>query len=202
MKNRVLLITGLGVSFLLGVLAFAFLPGLFSTETADAQSGGSGRVIEIAVEQVIKDGDGNETIVAGLVTVDFENPPKVPQVKADAEGIYVGHDQDRVTVGTGNIAVEVEIEQINDQEPVMAVSAVHSGPEVEFMVSPDATIYLETTEQPKPTPAEVEAGQMTMLRTFEPGSLSDLDKNTIIEAWGQEENGILMADKLIISPIK
>ena len=200
MKNRVLLITGLGVSFLLGALAFAFLPGLFTTETAGAQAGG--RVIEIAVEQVIKDGDGNETIVAGLVTVDFENPPEVPQVAADAEGIYVEHEGERVTVGTGNIAVEVEIEQINDQEPVMAVSAVHSGPEVEFMVSPDATIYLETTAQPKPTPAEVEAGQMTMLRTFEPGSLTDLDKNSIIEAWGREENGTLVADTLIISPIR
>lgn len=203
MSKRMVWIGIFGIGFMVGAAALTFAPGAFQSDSAQAQQGGaSERILEIAVEEVIEDADGNVDSYGGLVEVIQEMPEGLVRDGSSVDGVFKGVEGNVLKVGTGNISVEVEIEQINDQEPVKAISAAHSGPEIEVLVTDATDILFETTAEPKPTRAEVEAGQMTQLRSFEAGSLDDLAEDTLIQAWGRLENETLTATQLIITPIK
>ncbi|MEM7799647.1 MAG: hypothetical protein AAF633_10700 [Chloroflexota bacterium] len=203
MSKRTVWIGIFGIGFIVGAAVLALAPGAFQSDAALAQQdGGSERVLEIAVEEVIEDGDGNVERYGGLVEVIQEMPEGLTSGSPSVDGIFKSQDGNALTVGTGNISVEVEIEQINDQEPVKAVSAAHSGPEVKVIVGDSTEILFETTSEPKPTREEVEVGQMVQPRSFEAGSLDDLGEDTLIQVWGTLENGTVAATQIIITPIK
>lgn len=200
--KRLLIFAGLITGFALAALAFWVVPNWFESTAATAQENlAREREIVIAVEEV-KVIDGVETIVAGEVTVKLENPPELPDSPAAVDGVFKGYEGDRISVGTGNIDVSIEVEQVNDQEPVMAVSASHSGPLVDVMMTADTVIFLETTAEPKPTQADLDAGEMTVPRVIEAGSLDHLGEDTMIQAWGSRDGNTITADVLVITPIR
>lgn len=200
-KNTFLFLGALLIAFGLGAAAFAYLPALFTSEPAQA-SEGTGRIIELAVAEEIVDGDGNVQSAEGLVQVSFEEADGLPTISPDVDGLYVSHSAETITVGTGNIAIEINVEQVNDQEPVQAVSAVHSGPDIDIVISDSTDIYKDTTPHPQPTFEEIEAGSMVMKHTVAPGSLADLTNNMMIRAWGIMEDGRLMADVVVYESIR
>ena len=200
--KRLLIFAGLITGFVLAALAFWAVPNWFESTSVTAQENlAREREIVIAVEEV-KVINGEETVVAGEVVVKLENPPELPDGPAAVDGIFKGHEGDTISVGTGNIDVSVEVEQVNDQEPVMAVSASHSGPLLDIVTTVDTVIYLETTAEPKPPQADLEAGEMTVPRSIEAGSLDDLGEDTMIQAWGSRDGDTITADVLVITPIR
>ena len=84
----------------------------------------------------------------------------------------------------------------------MAVSASHSGPVLELVTTADTAIYLETTAEPKPTQADLDAGEMTVPRSIEAGSLDDLAEDTMIQAWGSRDGDTITADVIVITPLR
>ena len=198
--KKVLILSGVGIGLVLAAFAFVAGPGLWAAESVAATDSGE-RIMEIAIEDV-EVIDGETTVTSGTVQVSFDDAGQLPAGPPIADGIFLNQDGDELSLGTGNIEVSVEIEQVNDQEPVMAVSAVHSGDAVAVTVAEGATIYLETTANPEPTAADIEAGEMVMSRSFEAGSLADLAENMMVQAWGTEDGGSLVADVLVLTPIK
>ena len=198
--KKLLILGGAVAGFILAALAFTFTPGWFASTSATAQEDGERQMI-IAVED-IEVIDGVETVRAGEVTVNFENPDELPDGPSAVDGIFKGQTGDTISIGTGSIDVEVNVEQVNDQEPVMAVSASHSGPLVEVVLTAGTQVYLELTEPPEPTQADLDAGEMTVSRSIETGSLDDLGEDTMLQVWGSQDGGTITADVLVITPIR
>lgn len=198
--NRKFLIMGVFLAgFLGGALALVALQ-VFPLGTAVlAQTGGESgeRVVVIAVEEVI-----NGETFAGEVRVVYEDAPELPAGPPAQRGLFLGRSSDMFTLGTGPLEVELAIEVLNDEEPVTTVQASHGGDEVTFTVTPDTIVYQDTTERPHITPADIEAGEMTISRTVAPGSLDEIGDTMIIRVWGTEQGGQLVADVLVYEPIR
>ena len=75
------------------------------------------KVLEIAVEKNI-----NGEITSGQVQVRFEDPETLPAEGESAFGVFLEQDGEVITLGTGSIEVEVDVEIKNDEEPVTSVS--------------------------------------------------------------------------------
>lgn len=198
--KKFLIIGGAIAGFLIAALLFTFAPNWLNGEAVTAQESGERQMV-IAVEEV-KVIDGVETVTAGEVVVNFDNPAELPDEPTAVDGIFKSQVGDTILVGTGSINVEVEVEQVNDQEPVMAVSASHSGPEVSVTLTDDTVVYIETTAEPKPTQADLDAGEMTVPRTIEPGALDALGEDTMVQVWGSQSGDTITADVIVISPIR
>ena len=203
--KKLLIIGGAIVGFLVAALLFTFAPNWLQGEPATAQEAGgesSGeRQMIIAVEEV-EVINGVETITEGEVVINFENPDELPDTASAVDGIFKSQDGDTIMVGTGSINVEIEVEQINDQEPVMAVAASHSGPEIAVVLTADTVYYVETTEHPKPTQVDLDAGEMTLPRLIEPGSADQLGEDKMVQVWGSSDGDTITADVVVITPIR
>ena len=200
MKRLVTIVAFLAV-FALGAASFAFFGDSLAGSPASA-SDPVELIKEIAIEDVICNENNECETVAGTVQIQIDEADGLPEIAPDVQALYVSQDGDTLTLGTGNINIEVNIEQINDNEPVTAISASHSGPEVYVKVTDATQVYFDTTDEPEPTKADLEAGTMVVKATVTEGTLADLDKNTMVRAWGIMQDGVLTADVLVIEPIR
>ena len=199
-KQKFLFLGALLIAFGLGAAAFAYLPALFTSESAQA-SEGSGRVMEfVAAVEIIE--DGNVQAAEGTVQVSFEEAEGLPAISPDVDGLYLSHSAESISVGIGNISIEINAEQVNDQEPVEAISAVHSEGDIDIVISDSTEIYVDTTPHPQPGIEQIEQGEMVIQRTVQPASLDGLTSNMLIRAWGIMESGQLMADVVVYEPIR
>ena len=187
--------------FFLGAGAFAFSQGFLFSEPATASETGE-RIMEIAVEDVICDENDECETHAGTVQIGFEEADGLPDIPPDMSGVFVSQAGDTVTLGTGSIEVEVSIEQVNDNEPVTAVSAVYSGPEVQLIVNENTQVYVDVTPHPQPTPNDLAAGTMMVKHVVEAGNLSELGEDTMVRAWGTMQGDALVAEILVYEPIR
>ena len=187
--------------FALGAASFALFGDALFGSPASA-SDPVEMIKEIAVEDIICDENNECETIAGTVQIKMDEADGLPDIAPDAHGLFVSRDGEMLTLGTGSIEVEVNVEIVNDNEPVTAVSAVHSGPEVQVMVTDATQIYLDTTEEPRPSKEDIEAGTMTVKSLVTPSDLSNLAQNTMVRAWGIMQDGVLVADVLVIEPIK
>lgn len=198
MKRRMIILASIAGVLLFGVIAVLASLLLPNANTALAQnSGGTGRVMVLAVEQNI-----NGERFGGEVRVTFEEAAELPAEAPDADGLYLGRDGSTLTLGGSPIEVTVDVEVVNNEEPATSVNASHGGAEMTVVVTDATLIYEDTTPQPDITPADIEAGELTVTRTVTPGSLDDLGENMLIRAWGSEQDGVLVADILVYEAIQ
>jgi hypothetical protein len=135
--------------------------------------------------------------LSGGVLVTFENPEELPATDPDALGVFVAQNGDTFTLGTGQIAVTVDVEQINDQDPVTTSDVSYDGDEIDVRFTESTIFYEDTTEEPVIDRAEIEAGQITVTRTLEAGSANDIGENMVLRIWGTMVDGQLVADIVV-----
>ncbi|MCO5197211.1 MAG: hypothetical protein M9941_05600 [Anaerolineae bacterium] len=183
----------------IAVGAFIVLSGVLNSSTAQAQgSGGNGdKVIQIHTEEVI-----NGETRGGGVMMTFTRAAELPEAAPDRSGLFLSRDGDLLTVGQGAIEVTVDVEVVNDEEPVTAVNATHSGGEAQVRLTDNTQIYRDTTEMPEVTDEMLATGEATIQSTVEAGSAADIGENMVIRAWGSMEDGVLVADVLVYEAIK
>ncbi|MCO5183331.1 MAG: hypothetical protein M9965_05270 [Anaerolineae bacterium] len=195
---RKLLLIGIA-TITIAVGAFIVLSGVLNSSTAQAQgSGGNGdKVIQIHTEEVI-----NGETRGGGVMMTFTRAAELPEAAPDRSGLFLSRDGDLLTVGQGAIEVTVDVEVVNDEEPVTAVNATHSGGEAQVRLTDNTQIYRDTTEMPEVTDEMLATGEATIQSTVEAGSAVDIGENMVIRAWGSMEDGVLVADVLVYEAIK
>ena len=189
-RNR-RIISGILVLLALGAGVVALRSGRLAPPPAAAQRSedAPNDVAVIAVEQV-----NNGVRSAGEVTVTFVNPNGLPAGAPSQTGVFVARDGDALTLGTGRIAVEVEVEQENDGEPLISAVSSYDGPDVTVQLSA-ATTYLQlAADPPEITPDVIAAGELVVTRKAAPGSVDALTANMIIRVWGTVVDGVLVAD--------
>jgi hypothetical protein len=190
-----------GLVILVALAALTFVLGqslLFSGQArAQAPSGPPERVMVIAVEK-----NENGQVTSGQVQVRFQDPGALPDMQEAAVGLFLSQEGDSLRLGTGAIEVEVSVEVVNDEEPTTVVNARHSGEEITVVVGEGTVIYEDTTDRPEITSADIEAGEVIVLRTITPGSLEGLAANMIVRVWGTWQGDILLATTLVYEPIR
>ncbi len=165
------------------------------TEDIEATQVGDAMYIEIS-----RNLNGEE--LSGGVFITFENPDELPATDPDTRGVFAGLSGNTVTVGTGRIEVTVDVEQVNNEEPVTTANATYNGPEVDILFTDSTIFYEDTTEEPHIDREEIEAGELTITRTLQPGTADALGENMVIRAWGTMVDGQLVADIIVYEPIK
>jgi hypothetical protein len=139
--------------------------------------------------------------LSGGVLVTFENPDQLPAEDPAVLGVYAGRSGSTLTLGTGQIEVTVDVEQINDQEPVTTANASYNGDEVDILFTDSTIFYKDTTEEPHIDRAEIEAGELTVTRSLETGSADEIGENMVIRAWGTMVDGQLVAEIIVYEPL-
>jgi hypothetical protein len=151
----------------------------------------------IAVEKVV-----NGKATSGTVRVSFEDPEELPDTPEGSFGLFLARQGDIVTVGQGEIDVEVDVEVTNDQEPVHRATAIHKGTESQIKVTADTVVLEDVTELPEICDEDIAAGELVVTRVVKPGSLEEIGKNMLIRAWGIDQDGQLVAELLVFKPIR
>jgi hypothetical protein len=195
--KRVLTLSGLLLVAAVIAAGAIFALSRLTASTASAQEPKPEQVMVIAVEQ-IKNGER----LGGEVRITFADPPELPEQAADAAGLFLGRDGEQLSVGTGAIEVDVSVEVINDQEPVTTFNASHDGDELQVTVDDNTAYYRDVTERPEITAEILEAGALQVTRVVEPGSLDEIGQNMEIRAWGEFEDGQLVADMIVYGAIR
>lgn len=160
------------------------------TEDIEATKNGDTMYIEIS-----RNLNGEE--LSGGVLVTFENPEELPAADPDALGVFVARNGDTFTLGTGQIAVTVDVEQINDQEPVTTSDVSYDGDEIDVRFTESTIFYEDTTEEPLIDREEIEEGEITVTRTLEAGSAEEIGENMVLRIWGTMVDGQLVADIVV-----
>jgi hypothetical protein len=165
------------------------------TSSVQAEDGRPERVMVIAVEKIV-----NGERVAGELQVRFEDPDDLPAAPPGVSGLFLGRDGNLITVGQGSIEVDVEV--VNDQDPVRTVRAEHSGGEAQIRLTEATTYLADVTEMPEISDADIAAGELVVTRILESGSLGELAQPMMIRAWGVDQGGEFVADLMVYEPIQ
>lgn len=125
--------------------------------------------------------------IGGARSFDILAADKVPPSSPNASGILIQHKDNSLIVGTGDVEIHVDGEEIGSS---------HSGPEVEVVVTHDTAIYCDETEY---TASAAKDGKIQQV--LKPTSLEEIETNSTISAWGEERGDRLFADVLVYREI-
>jgi len=170
------------------------------TETASAQieeTKKHERIVEITIEKNV-----NGEITSGDVLITFEDPPILPVNRETALGVFLGREEDLLTLGTGSIKVEIGVEVVNDEDPVNIINISYTGDPVDIKISAKTVIYKDITEIPDVTVEDLNSGKKLVTREVVPGSLEELGENMVIRVWGNVDDGKVLADVLVYELIQ
>lgn len=185
-----IIIVGLGLLVAGGLTAVKLLTR-DGGETAVSSSGG--RVI-----QSVAVAEGGAPVAVQTTILPAAELPTEP---AAASGILVRREDNSLTVGTGGIEVNVEVQVDGDtgQETVQAVPRA-TGPELEVVVGRNTTLYLDVTDY---SPSDSgESGERTVQQQVRPvESLEDLPENAEIQAWGNRSGDRITANVLVFGTL-
>ncbi len=185
MKKRILIVSGV-VVLVLVVAAAAFVGGqLLNGQGLPAGASSDGSKMMLSTN-----GPGGK----GNVSFQLQPAKELPQVPADAQGIFDHRQDNRIFVGTGNVRMAV----MKDQSGNVTTSASHTGPTVEVIVSPRTTVYRDVTL--KQFNGEPPSGMNTVQQVVETGSLDEVGQNSNITAWGKKTGDRIDADVLVYTP--
>jgi hypothetical protein len=195
----ILLLLLMGGAFLLGQR----LPANQETQSAPAQEGKSDESVMSDEDSSSDQGSqpGGKVIIldngSGPVRITFAEAPEMPDEPLAVGGLFVRRQDNSIYVGTGNIEVDIEVE--NDE---VSVNASHDGPDIEVVVTGSTIIYEDITELPIIGPEDAEKGEMVVQRVVKlVDSLEGITDNMEIRVWGEQSGERVIADVLVYEAI-
>jgi hypothetical protein len=194
MRTKTILTAVLVVAMMAGGSVLALMRPDKVSEAGD----GRPRVeMVIAVEKVL-----NGEAISGTVRVSFEDPEELPDTPEGSVGLFLARQGDTLTVGQGEIEVEVDVEVTNGEEPVHKITAIHKGDEAQIRVTAETVVLEDVTELPEISDEDIAAGELVVTRVVKPGSLEGIGENMLLRAWGVDQDGQLVAELLVLKPIR
>jgi hypothetical protein len=133
--------------------------------------------VEATGPQVVRSGPhGTESLA-------IARADELPPAPADVRGILVQRQDNTLLVGTGQFMLNIQDDKVITD---------YDGPEVEVVVTHDTLIYRDRTnyETGKGKDGEIQ-------QVVRPGSLEEMQPDSIVSAWGQERGSRLFADVLV-----
>ncbi|MFC1878660.1 hypothetical protein ACFLZW_01980 [Chloroflexota bacterium] len=172
------------------------------TQAAAAGLSGSKKEIVAVYERRI-----NGETQAGEVRMLFEDAPELPDEAAQAFGLFLALEGDKILLGGGAIDVEVTVGVVNDRDPVRQVNAFHSGEQTSFRVGPQTVYLQDITSRPEISEEDFESGQIIVVGAVAAGSLADLENLAataplVLRVWGVYRGGELLADLVVYDVVE
>jgi hypothetical protein len=155
------------------------------------------KILEIAVERNI-----NGEVTSGAVQIRFEDPDNLPEEGESAFGVFLEQEGGVITLGTGSIEVEMDVEIKNDEEPVRTVNVSHSGDSVDIILTPDTLIYADITPRPEISDADLASGSKLIRRIIISGSPEAIGQGMILRVWGMVQDGVVTAEVVVYESIE
>jgi hypothetical protein len=173
MKRRILSIGGVVVLLmLLASAAFVGTRMLTAPDETAGAAGGGGRVMEIVSD------DGSGPVSLRII---IEPASELPDRPSEVSGVFVRRQDDSIFVGTGNVELDVDIE--DGGEPVINLSS--DGPEIEVVVTRDTIIYSDETDIHGDS-APQESGEKKIQQVIKlVDSLDEVGPNSELQVWGE-----------------
>jgi hypothetical protein len=162
-------------------------------ETAVADSGGGGRVMQSVMSQ-----NGGPPVA---VQTTILPAPELPDEPSAAFGVLVSREDNTLLVGTGNIDLEVDVE-VNPETGQESTNLIPStdGPQLEVVLTPDTLIYRDVTDLS--IPPEQESGEREIVQQVRlVGSADDVTGNLELEIWGDRRGDRIVATVLVYGPL-
>lgn len=191
MKRLGWIFGGIVVLAVLGAAAFVTVRLLSAAGQTAPDGGDSGRVMMIQ-----SNGAGGPV----SMRLKIEPSPELPDAPAAVEGLFVRREDNSFFVGTGDIKVGVEVDGATGTRQV---SANHSGPVLEVVVTGDTTIYRDETDISFGDPGAQKSGDRTIQQVVHPvDSVDEIGKNTEISVWGEKRGDRIVAEVLVYRPLE
>ena len=166
---------------------------LTKPEAETAVPGGGGRVMQSV--QV-----GNDGLPVSVQTTILP-AEELPDKEAVAFGIVQKRQDDVLTVGTGSIEVnvEVDVDPSTGQERTSVVPST-SGPVLEVVLTRDTLLYRDITDIAGQTPDE--SGEVTIMQEIRPVTdTGEIETQMEVQVWGQRRGDRIVADVVVFGPL-
>jgi hypothetical protein len=193
MKRKMLGIVLIGVLVvILAAGAYTAVQLLAEPEAETAVAGG-GRVIQSV--QV-----GNDGVPVSVQTTILP-APELPDEEAVASGIVLDRRDDVLTVGTGDIELDVEVEvDANTGQETTSVVPSTNGPELEVVLTRDTRLYQDVTDIAGQLPDE--SGDVTIVQEIRPvKDSSQIEVQMEVQVWGERRGDRIVAGVLVFGPL-
>jgi hypothetical protein len=150
--------------------------------------------------EIVKGGGGGPSSSAGMVVsgdgpgqqsiqINFKPAPELPELQPDANGLFLKREDNRITLGTGNVGMTISSSSSSGEGVVSSEpQASYDGPEVEVVVTQATKIYRDIT------PMDPEQTSGTIQQVVEPGTLDDLTTQSSLTVWGKKTGDRIIAD--------
>jgi hypothetical protein len=131
------------------------------------------------------------------VRVTFTPASELPDRPSEAAGIFVKRENDAIFVGTGEIELNVEVDKTGKR----AVSANHTGPVIETVITQDTRLYKDVTKI-EVEPSARETGQQVVQQKVQSvDSLEEIGENTEFQVWGEQRGDRIVAQVVVYRPM-
>ena len=145
-------------------------------------------------------GDGSFTSTGGLessvvvgdqtIGLNFQPAKELPTTPPVTAGLFTRRLDNSIFVGTGNMSVSVMAGPGgNAESPVSS----YDGPEVEVVITKETLIYRDVTK------FDLENPSAAVQQELEPGSLEDLNSQSMVSVWGQKTGDRLVAEVILFT---
>lgn len=194
MNRKALVIVGVVV--VLGILA----AGAYTAVRLLAQPDTAGDLPPGArvMQDVFDDGSGRGPVSVRTV---FLPAAELPDEPGAAAGIVLAHQDNTLTVGTGNIElrVEVEVDGATGEEQRSAVPST-DGPQVEVVITNQTLLYRDVTDFEANRPTESgERVLQQVVRQVE--SADEIKPQMEVQIWGEQRGDRIVADVVVFGPL-
>lgn len=181
------------VLLLLAGGAYTAVQLLAEPEAETAVSNGGARVMQSV--QV-----GNDGVPVSVQTTILP-APELPDEEAVTFGIVQSREDDVLTVGTGSIEVnvEVDIDPSTGQEQTSVVPSTN-GPELEVVLTRDTQLYRDVTDIAGQMPDE--SGEVTIVQELQPVTdAGQIEPQMEVQVWGERRGDRVVAAVLVFGPL-
>lgn len=166
---------------------------LAEPEEETAVSGDGGRVLQTV--QV----DNNGASVSVQTTI--LPAAELPDEEAAAFGIVLARQDDTLTIGTGDLElnVDVEVDGATGQETTSVVPSTN-GPELEVVLTRDTILYREVTDIAGQMPDQ--SGEVIIMQEIRPVTdSSQIETQMEVQVWGERRGDRVIATVVVFGPL-
>jgi hypothetical protein len=140
--------------------------------------------------QPLQAGKQGDAVGKQSISLQIERAKELPEAAPDVTGLFAERKDNSifVTIGSGNFTVQPS------KDGAVITQTDSNGQKLEVVVTGETTVYKDVTQMPEPDalPSDGKVQQIIAL-----GSLDELNKSSIISAWGERRGDRVIATLLL-----
>ena len=125
------------------------------------------------------------------IQLDFQPAEELPTTQPATSGLFTRREDNSIFLGTGNMSVSVMAGPNGGD--AAELSASYDGPVVEVVITKETLLYRDATQP------DMENPSAAVKQEVEPGTLEDLNSQSMVTVWGQKTGDRIVAEVILYS---